>query len=513
MEQESLEQKQKYLREHVLEKGYDPDQFMEFLTGKKGEQGINLENWSLKDLMEVTEEFLSNNKMEIESNLNFGNKDDGDNENENENTKEKEKEKEKQNNSESPKEKKEYININSDNNYDCYIIEQTPITSKKTIDIEVTKPKIEKGGFFSSSYSTYLIVTSTLNVQVRRKYTDFIWLNDILKSQFVNCIVPPFFKRKEKLDKNILDKRIFYIEQFLNDIATHPILRNSKIFYDFISIQDDKKFHEAKKSYNKLKSPTSIKQFKTQNGELNKTFNEDIEDYYKIINSKLNNQEIIYDKLFYHYKLLLINLNQSSLQMKEISKIWIELYNQKDKLFGSKGTAGVYESYSKIMDNWIDLNNNQYNLIVNSIRKFYKYIKEEYNCFKDLAILVENHKNIYDKKNQKILSAKENFFSKFSKSEKAMKEQEKQNENNKNENIEEIEFNKFMHKDIIKFNQIKDDYGCYLNIYVNEYERLRDINDIKFKKNLLGFINEFNSQISNYSFRLSEIVSFIDTLY
>ena len=94
-----------------------------------------------------------------------------------------------------------------------------------------------------------------------------------------------------------------------------------------------------------------------------------------------------------------------------------------------------------------------------------------------------------------------------------MKEQEKQNESNKNENIEEIEFNKFMHKDIIKFNQIKDDYGCYLNIYVNEYERLRDINDIKFKKNLLGFINEFNSQISNYSFRLSEIVSFIDTLY
>ena len=68
MEEETLEQKQKYLREHVLEKGYDPDKFMEFLTMKKGESGIDLENWTLKELIDVTNEFLTNNKLEIESN-------------------------------------------------------------------------------------------------------------------------------------------------------------------------------------------------------------------------------------------------------------------------------------------------------------------------------------------------------------------------------------------------------------------------------------------------------------
>ena len=67
----------------------------------------------------------------------------------------------------------------------------------KEIEIDVTKPKIEKGGIFSFSYSTYLIVTCALNLQVRRKYTDFIWLYNILKKQFVNCIVPPFFKKKK----------------------------------------------------------------------------------------------------------------------------------------------------------------------------------------------------------------------------------------------------------------------------------------------------------------------------
>lgn len=507
MEEETLEKKQKYLRENVLEKGYDPDKFMEFLTMKKGEQGINLGNWSLEELQKVTKEFLINNKMEIESNLTFENKEDNE---KNEEEEEKEKEAEKQNKNENPKENINNNN-NSDNNYDCTILEKTPITSIKTIEIEVTKPKVEKNGFFSTS-STYLLVSSTLNVQVRRKYTDFIWLYNILKSQFVNCIVPPFFKKKETLDDNKMNKRIFYIEQFLNGIVIHPILRNSKIFYDFISIQDEKKFSESKKEYNKLKSPKSIKQLKTLDGELNTIFDEDIEKYYAEIKSKLNLQETIYDQLLYHYKLLLININQTSLQIKDISNLWEQLYNLKTGLFGSKNSAGVYDSYSKIMDKWIDLQNNQSKLIDKSIIKFYRYIKEEFNNFKDLSIIVENYKNIYDKKNQKFLHAKENYYTKILNDEKKMNVEQKLNENNKNENKEEIEFNKLMKNDIIKLNNYKKDYGCYLNVYINEYERIRNLNDNRFIKNIFGFINNFNNLLSNFIFSLSEIVSFIDTL-
>ena len=318
MEEETLEQKQKYLRQNVLEKGYDPDKFMEFLTMKKGELGIDLENWTLQELMDVTKEFLSNNKLEIESNLSEGSKEEKEIENENN------------------QEKKETKGNNSENIVNCLLIDQTPITKEKKIEIEVTKPKVEKGGMFSFSYGTYLIVTTPINIQVRRKYTDILWLYNILKSQYINCIVPPFFKKKDKFEKVKMNKRLYFIDKFLNGIAIHPILRNSKIFYDFLSIQNEQEFIKAKNLYNKLSTPTEIKYLKTINGELKVSYSDNNEDYYNGIKSKINAQETIYDNLLYHYKLLLISINQISEQMKEISNIWKELYNQKSNYFESE---------------------------------------------------------------------------------------------------------------------------------------------------------------------------------
>ena len=504
MEQEALAFKQKYLRENVLEKGYDPDKFMEFLTMKKGENGINLENWTYEELTEVTKEFLTNNKLDIEKNLNFEDKNE-------------EKEEEKENEEEDEKveeniEIKENTNIdknlgiNTDNYFNCCLVEQTPITKHDILDIEITKPKIEKEGFFSFSHSTYLVVTSTLNLQVRRKYSDFLWLYNILKTQFPNCIVPPFFKKKENLDLNKMNQKIFFIQKFLNSIAIHPILKNSKIFYDFLSIQDHKQFVKSKSAYGKLPSPLSIKKLKTLNGQIKVSFFQENEEYYNKIKSKLDNQEEIYDRLLYHYKLLLININQTNIKMKEISNIWKELYNQKNTFFESPCTEGVYDSYIKMMDEWGNLQIENSKLIINSIKKFFRFIKEEFICFKDLSLTVENYKNNYYKKYHKLLNTKENFLAKI---EKEKKEQGK--ENNKIENDEESQFNKLMLKDIIKMNDVKRDYGCYLNIYINEYDRIRDLNDKRFKENLVTFIKDLSAQVSGFTFKLGEIRGFIDS--
>lgn len=493
MEEETLEQKQKYLRENVLEKGYDPDKFMEFLTMKKGELGIDLENWTLQELMDVTKEFLSNNKLEIESNLSEGSKEEKEIENENN------------------QEKKETKGNNSENIVNCLLIDQTPITKEKKIEVEVTKPKVEKGGMFSFSYGTYLIVTTPINIQVRRKYTDILWLYNILKSQYINCIVPPFFKKKDKLEKVKMNKRLYFIDKFLNGIAIHPILRNSKIFYDFLSIQNEQEFIKAKNLYNKLSTPTEIKYLKTINGELKVSYSDNNEDYYNGIKSKINAQETIYDNLLYHYKLLLISINQISEQMKEISNIWKELYNQKSNYFESEITEGVYDSYHKVMKEWSNLQKNHIGIIGNSIRRFFKFIREEYNCFKNLSLIVENSKNNYNKKKQKILYAKENYLNQIERNENRMKEQGGSLKK-KTEEDKELEFNKLNNKEIIKLDESKKEYGCYLNCYINEFERIRDLNDIRFKENLFGFIKELSSQFSKYSFGLSEIISFIDTL-
>jgi len=71
------EEKQNYLRENILDKGYDAEDFVTYLTSKKGDEGINLGNWSLEELKSVVQEYISNNplnnKQEPENNTNQAN--------------------------------------------------------------------------------------------------------------------------------------------------------------------------------------------------------------------------------------------------------------------------------------------------------------------------------------------------------------------------------------------------------------------------------------------------------
>ena len=56
---DDTEQKQFYLRENILNKGYDPEEFMNFLKSKKGENGIDLRNWGKNELEKAVTQFIT----------------------------------------------------------------------------------------------------------------------------------------------------------------------------------------------------------------------------------------------------------------------------------------------------------------------------------------------------------------------------------------------------------------------------------------------------------------------
>ena len=64
--EDDLSKKQTYLRENILEKGYDAEDFMKLLQNKKGEQSLDLSCWSLDELKEAVKEFIKDNKTIIE---------------------------------------------------------------------------------------------------------------------------------------------------------------------------------------------------------------------------------------------------------------------------------------------------------------------------------------------------------------------------------------------------------------------------------------------------------------
>ena len=552
MEEDTLEQKQQYLRENILEKGYDPNKFSEFLTMKMGETGMDLENWPLNELYEATNEFIRIEKENEQKKVNEQNvekeeeiieekeiqnielKDDDQNgkklnivieEKPNEilmEEKKEDKEEEKGNLIilEEKKEKKEEEKVNEivieekkeekaneknenlnqinqiiieekkenkaqEQSIKCLLIDETPITKEKEIAIIVSDPQVEKSGFiFSYSYSTYLISTFPLNLQVRRQFNDFIWLYDYLKSRFVNCVVPPLFKKKDNVDNDKMNERVYYIDKFLNGICQHPILKNSKIFYSFLSTKNYKEFIKVKAQYEKIQPPSEIQNLQSLKGELNILISAKNETYFNNIKSKLNSQETLYIDLFSHYKNVLNNFSQITKEMNEISNIWKQLYN----LQFPKMENDLFKFNSQIMDGWNELQKNNIALIEN-MDKYFKFINEEYNNFKDLAKNVENNKNYFNKSKQKQGKAQINPI------------------NNNKDIDEELK----IRREENKLKKYKNQYGCYLNIYIDEYERICDLNNSRFKKNMTEFIKDLNDKLSKCVYKCSEVLSLIDT--
>ena len=62
----STEEKQNFLREKILEKGYDGNLFVQFLTEKKGDEGADVANWSMDDLKLVVNEFIKLHGGQVE---------------------------------------------------------------------------------------------------------------------------------------------------------------------------------------------------------------------------------------------------------------------------------------------------------------------------------------------------------------------------------------------------------------------------------------------------------------
>ena len=73
MDDNSEEEKQNYLRENILDKGYEAEDFVSYLTQKKGDEGVDLNNWTLEELKLLVQEYIFKHPMpgnfQIENNI------------------------------------------------------------------------------------------------------------------------------------------------------------------------------------------------------------------------------------------------------------------------------------------------------------------------------------------------------------------------------------------------------------------------------------------------------------
>ena len=199
MEDDDLNAKQTFLRENILEKGYDAEDFMKLLQTKKGESGLDLISWTMNELKEAVREFTKDKGtdfvplVEEEKNETNENKI---NEEENKELTE--------NDAPAPEEAYDLDKFSQDHpegsapkeQYGkCTVNETTNFSNKEGIIVTISSPEKKEGGIFSKSYVSYLVQTDPFEYRTRKRYSDFLWLRNSLAMVYSHCVIPPLCKK------------------------------------------------------------------------------------------------------------------------------------------------------------------------------------------------------------------------------------------------------------------------------------------------------------------------------
>ena len=511
MENET-EKKQTYLRQNILNKGYNAEEFMSFLNTKKGEKGLDLNNWSMKELEETVSEFitiknqlekkkLSSSKNEI-SNKEITNKNSEKNTIINNNNLI----------DEESKKNEEYLNEQLKLVYEpefiqCNISETTDITDTTGVQIKLSSPQKVDGGIFGKSYVTYLLETIPFGFKVRKRYSDFEWLRNMLSLQYVGCVIPPLCKKNygERFSENLVSKRTRLLQKFMEGILVHPLMRNSQIFYDFISCENDEEFENKKKNYEKnLIIPNCAKDMKSFNGQIIISINKEKETYLENIKDNADINIKIIKQITKCYKSLITFMQQASGKMKEISELWKKLYESSQSYYETNNTIESYNLMHKIMITLSDIENKKVDLMNNYIREYFRFVKNEFVSLKELSTKVDTNKDIYHKAFDKINNTKEKLFRQKNLNNWQLADKNDLNYKKillKNKNLA---FSKMIPEETKNFNEIKYNYGFYLNSLISEYERLRILNSRRhkdhvqiFAKMLIDIITQFHGGLND----------------
>lgn len=510
---ETIDEKQSYLRKNILEKGYDGEKFLIFLQSIKGADAENLSLWSMKELNEVVNNFVSAQPISSSNNNNDIQK---------EIILDEEQETMSKRNTLSFCSLSNNIDLpNSfqDNNmmddevdytevFTSKKIDQTELSKLSEVNVIFSTPEKHAGGLFLKSYLTYGICAFPLPYNVVRKYSDFKWLKDILSTIYAGSVIPPLPKKLkyEKWDDKHIHRTKRKLQKFIQGLVDDPIIKHSKILFDFLSIENEREFYSRRTYYSKARAPKTLSDTFSLSGQVKlKLSNKDLK-YIDFIKDKTSQSEVLLKKLTGCIKELCSNMSIMSEQMKEISLLSLQL----DEIINSdkaKKNVEIYQIFSALMNNWSNLSKKQSDMLEVDIREQLKFIQKECASLKTLIDKQEEKKLDYYKNLEKLTNKKEELFKKgditkwgLSKEDLSDKEYLLKNK--------PYAMNKMLPKETIILYNHKRAFAFYVTKLIEEYDRICNRDEIKYKDNLID-MGEASKEIQEELLKMwSELLHF-----
>ena len=114
--------------------------------------------------------------------------------------------------------------------------------------VNICDPQTVSGTF--TSYTTYLITSSVCAEGVRRRYSDFEWVRDVLVARYHGTAVPLMPEKRVvgNQGKAFIEERMAGLENFMLLVLSNPYLRHDATLRMFLTQKGGSEFEQAKKA-------------------------------------------------------------------------------------------------------------------------------------------------------------------------------------------------------------------------------------------------------------------------
>ena len=293
-------------------------------------------------------------------------------------------------------------------------------------DIEIksiiSNPRKVSDSLLKNSYLIYDITTPKLNWFVNRRYSDFVWLREILISLFPTVLIPQLPKKKignRRFEEDFVEKRLKGLQNFLDEVLKNEILKTAEPLKTFLSLTERGFFEQQMKVLTPknilIDSILGIKSFsgKIQVADLETEQLNNSKTYFASVENFFNTQEEELKNIKY-------NLNEYNLHMVEVCKHLEQMENGFGRLSQyyskanlEKDICNVLEQYQIFFKNWKRVQINQTSIIRNKLLEYFKYIKNKGLSLIELLKKQNEIQNEYNKIKEDLVNKKESYWKKM----------------------------------------------------------------------------------------------------
>ena len=376
----SLEEKQNYLREEILEQGYNEEEFAKFFE-EENKPTEELNEIPLSELQSLVAKFKSNHSPK-RSQIN-----------------QTQFQKSQINQSQlqrSPINQTQFTQNDSNNNEmnistiissTIYDINPKPPQNtlcklhNKTKNIIVLDPSKKTNYYFLYEWQ-YKIYYEAKESMVVRNYSDFTWLRDRLIKNYPGLYVPPI--PISNLASGESESILFTLTSFMNAVFDRTIFAKSKLLEDFICLPENE-FKKVQEKYTKSREIYTIDESTTnlfKNALEKCTKGNNVNSLVSKISDEINNKTNAFDKLESTFRKIAKEMNV----MKDLFKELTKNYEQLIKCVSNSNNKEFSEYFlerKNVFEEWSFGYSNQHKFFTEEFGHFYHYMKKEYNEYKN----------------------------------------------------------------------------------------------------------------------------------